>query len=327
MNLWCDATWVVVCAPQVMAERIRRDRQMTQEQVNARLAAQSAVEEKVRRAQVVIDNSGSEDYTLSQVVRALGAIRYQSVRDKSQALGQPPASAPASPVAPVPAESPRPAPIAPKAPPTPPPAAAPTEITAEAISTQSRESPPAPRTQEAPPREAAPWLRTPAKPRLDVEVRRAKRADLQALSNAISKLENRQQPMTRAEALRRLGEGGFRIAVVGDRIVGLATWTAENLVATVREIWTESPEVTPIVLPKLLTLIEGEANALFCEVVLLLIDQSAMTLAAEAQSSGYEKRELSTLHPMWRSVVSERLQPADAIWLKQLREEVTTKPF
>ncbi len=93
-----------------------------------------------------------------------------------------------------------------------------------------------------------------------------------------------------------------------------------------REIWTESADAAPIVLPKLFALIEEEAHELLCEVMLLLIDESALTLSAEALAFGYAQRDLASLHPVWQGVARERLRPNDQIWFKRLRAEITTKP-
>jgi hypothetical protein len=146
------------------------------------------------------------------------------------------------------------------------------------------------------------------------------------VSNAIARRENRTLPLTRAEALRRLGDGGFRIATLGNRIVALATWDAENLVATIRDIWVESGDTAPVVLPKVFGLVEQEARALLCEVVLQLIDGSALTVAAEAKAAGYREADVSSLHPVWQGVARDRLRPSQQIWIKRLRDDITTKP-
>jgi len=159
-----------------------------------------------------------------------------------------------------------------------------------------------------------------------VQVRRARRTDLAALGVALAKVDNRPQPLTRAQVMQRFGERGYRIALVDNRIVALAAWEAENLVATVREIWAESADMAPVALPKLFALIEGEAKELLCEVILLLIDEGAFTLSAEAKAAGYEPREIQTLHPVWQSMARERLRENEQIWFKRLRERITTKP-
>ncbi|MDE3089201.1 MAG: dephospho-CoA kinase [Chloroflexota bacterium] len=304
MHLWCDAVWVVRCAPEAALERVRRDRQMSEADARARLAAQTPVDEKVRTANVVIDNSGDENTTRAQVERAWRAIRRETARDKSAWLF---ATAPLA---------------------TPPAVAQP--------GLRDQSSPAAPdwasgggSFRAAPisqPTQAIAPVPIWAKGESKVEVRRARRSDLDALAVTIAKIGNRAQPLSRADTLKRLGERGYRIAIADGRIVALAAWEAENLVATVREIWAEPGDTSPRAIPQLFALIEGEAKALQCEVVLLLIDENALTISAEALALGYEQQELQTLHSVWQVVATERLHAGDQVWVKRLRTEITTKP-
>jgi hypothetical protein len=146
------------------------------------------------------------------------------------------------------------------------------------------------------------------------------------LSVAFARFDNRHKPLSRGETIQRLGERGYFIVLSEKRIVALASWEAENLVAIVPDTWAESPDTAPLVLPKLFALIEDEARRLLCEVVLLLINESALTLAAEANAVGYAQSELQALHPVWQSVARERLRGGNQIWVKPLREGITTKP-
>ncbi len=179
-----------------------------------------------------------------------------------------------------------------------------------------------------PPVETLAQPSAPVAAKRDIQVRRSRRADLDALSAAIAKHDQRAEPLSRDEALKRLGERGYRIAVADNHIVGLAAWEAENLVACVRELWAESVADGAIALPRLFELIENEARELLCEVVLLLIDAGAPDYIVEqAQASNYELLSPGTLQPVWRQVVQERLQPGDRIWGKRLTTELRTKPF
>ena len=145
---------------------------------------------------------------------------------------------------------------------------------------------------------------------------------------ALAKKEQRDSPLPREETLRRFGEHGYRIAVAENRIVALAAWEAENLVASVREIWTESVEVAEAALPKLLELIENEARELLCEVVLLLIPPVApVDIAVQAHLAGYEIQDFDALHKLWQQAIYERMKTGDQIWGKVLRAELVTKPF
>ncbi len=290
MHSWCDAIWVVKCTPAVQIERVMRERQMSAEDARARLAVQSPLADKLGLAHVVIDNSRDADATRVAVEQAWRAIQPETARDKSEWLFE---------LAPSTAAAESPAQPAMEKP------AAAEQIAASASMPQT-----------------SAWANVAA----DVQVRRARRSDLNTLSIALAKVDNQPQPLSRSQIIQRLGERGYRIAIIENRIVALAAWEAENLVAIVREVWAESADAAPIALPKLLTLIEEDANGLLCEVVLLLIDEAALTLAAEANAAGYALREFQSLQPVWQSVTQERMRPTDRIWFKRLREGMTSKP-
>jgi dephospho-CoA kinase len=63
----CDAVWVVVCELELQLQRLQASRQFTPEQAALRVAAQQAVEDKVRYATAVIINNGSRADLASRV--------------------------------------------------------------------------------------------------------------------------------------------------------------------------------------------------------------------------------------------------------------------
>jgi dephospho-CoA kinase len=66
----CDSVWVVTCRREQQIERLLRHRDLSQEEAVQRVEAQPPQEEKVERADVVIDNSGSLSMTREQVETA-----------------------------------------------------------------------------------------------------------------------------------------------------------------------------------------------------------------------------------------------------------------
>mgnify|MGYP001179464949 FL=1 len=64
----CDEVWVVTCAPEQQLERLRARSGLTREEALRRINAQPPQGEKVRRADVVIDNSGGIEDTRRQVL-------------------------------------------------------------------------------------------------------------------------------------------------------------------------------------------------------------------------------------------------------------------
>ncbi len=308
MNQWCDALWAVTCPADAQIERVARTRSVNADDVRARLAAQGTLDEQLRLADVVIDNGGALEATRAQVTRMWKALRPETAHDKSEWLWN--VLRVETPVAP-------PAPVITV---TPPPTAPDDTITLPPVVA------PAPEIT-APPPTPAPVSVPPVKTLTEFDVRRTRRGDLNALAVAIAKRENRPHPLSHEEALKRFGSGGYRIAIGDGRIVAFAAWEAENLVATVREVWAESSYITLLVLPRLLALIEDEARALLCEVVVVFLEINApLHIIEQTRASGYQIVELNGLHTVWQSIVRERIKPGERIWAKRLRTEMITQP-
>jgi dephospho-CoA kinase len=70
----CDAVWVVTCSPEQQLARLMRTRQMSEAEARQRITAQPPQAEKIARADVVIDNSGSLASTRRQVAQAWARI-------------------------------------------------------------------------------------------------------------------------------------------------------------------------------------------------------------------------------------------------------------
>ncbi len=66
----CDALWVVTCPEAEQVRRLMRERGFTEEEARVRIRAQPPQEEKIRQADVVIDNGGDLEATRRQVEAA-----------------------------------------------------------------------------------------------------------------------------------------------------------------------------------------------------------------------------------------------------------------
>jgi len=74
MNRYCQAVWVVTSPRRVQLERMVASRGLTPSQAALRIDAQPPQEDKIARADVVIDNSRSLRITWRQVLYAWNAI-------------------------------------------------------------------------------------------------------------------------------------------------------------------------------------------------------------------------------------------------------------
>ncbi|HUP27025.1 MAG TPA: dephospho-CoA kinase [Chloroflexia bacterium] len=70
----CDSVWVVTCSREQQIERLVSTRGYSLEEAEMRVNAQSSPELKVKRANIVIDNSGTLEATHQQVEQAWTAF-------------------------------------------------------------------------------------------------------------------------------------------------------------------------------------------------------------------------------------------------------------
>ncbi|PMP81369.1 MAG: dephospho-CoA kinase, partial [Chloroflexus aggregans] len=66
----CDQVWVVTCPVEQQIERLITTRGMSPAEAQARIAAQPPQESRLSRADVIIDNSGTQAQTRAQVEAA-----------------------------------------------------------------------------------------------------------------------------------------------------------------------------------------------------------------------------------------------------------------
>lgn len=81
-----DALWVVTAPYAEQKRRLMQERGMSETDADARLHAQPPLDEKLKRATVVIDNGGSIEELRVQVMRAFVEINPESARDKTALL-------------------------------------------------------------------------------------------------------------------------------------------------------------------------------------------------------------------------------------------------
>jgi dephospho-CoA kinase len=79
MDKLCDQVWVVWVSKETQVERLMERNWLTREEALKRISAQMSLDEKARRADVVIDNNGILAETLSQVVKYYSAVAGQSL--------------------------------------------------------------------------------------------------------------------------------------------------------------------------------------------------------------------------------------------------------
>ncbi|MBO7358887.1 MAG: dephospho-CoA kinase [Clostridia bacterium] len=74
MDALCDETWLISCDEDVQLDRLMERDGMGEDQAKARIASQMSLEDKTRRANVVIDNRGQLDRLYSQLSNQYQAL-------------------------------------------------------------------------------------------------------------------------------------------------------------------------------------------------------------------------------------------------------------
>ncbi len=300
MHEYMDALWVVTAPMEEQKRRLMQERGMSENEADARLRSQPALDDKVKRAQVVIDNGGSIEDTRVQVLRAFVALDPASGGDKIPLLLRWLRLAPSLQTAPQALTQP--------------------VIPETAVQETAAVSIPAAVEPIA-------TVNVSTQPPSEWSVRRAKPSDARMLAELLTRIEERAEPLGRAEMLERLGKYGYWLVRADEHTLALAAWQAENLAAIVRELWVQNVEDAPRALPQLLQAIQDEANSLTCEVVVILVPERAAALAqVAAQAAGYEPTTLDELHKLWRSVIEPLYHEGQVMHAKRLREMVT-KPI
>lgn len=86
----CDSIWVVDTDAGAVVDRLKNHRGMDEEEINARLAHQTPVSEKIKQAHVVIDNSNTRKTTWRQITQAWSAIMedtiFSTIKDDTQKI-------------------------------------------------------------------------------------------------------------------------------------------------------------------------------------------------------------------------------------------------
>ncbi len=149
-----------------------------------------------------------------------------------------------------------------------------------------------------------------------LEVRKALRKDLPAFARLFSLPED--------QALEKLLNRGYIIALKDQEAVGALGWNAENLVASIDEIVVKDRDGS--ILTPMLSALESEASALMCEVAMVALDPES-PMAETFRSCGYSPAEPQALYRPWREEAQKILKEGQTLFIKKLRETVITKPI
>lgn len=269
----CNSNWVVVAPPDSQLKRLVERRKMKPDHAKQRIKAQSSQQEKAKKADIVIDNSGALAKTWTIVKK-----HYTSLTETLSVAPEP---------TPVEAE-PAPASV--------PTSTSPAPVTVVDVG--------------------------------EISIQRAKRNHLPDMAELISVGTQGAIAPDISDMMESLFSRAYIVAMIGDQVVGMIGWQAENLVAGLQDFYILRDDLWPVVGQKMLEKVHEEVDNLSCEVALVFVLNQAGTKPVEfLESQGYEVSESKSLIPDWQQAAVE-WQPEDSILLyKKIREQRIMVPM
>jgi dephospho-CoA kinase len=265
----CHSNWVVTAPPEMQFKRLVERRKMEPAQAQQRIKVQPSQEEKIAKADVVIDNSGDLARTWAFVKK-----QYTNLMQTKTGTTQPMTETSETPVAETPVRTSR-------------------EINLA-----------------------------------NITIRRAKRHDLQAMAELISKSTHGMINPDLNQMMESLFTRAYLVAMAGEYLVGIAGWQTENLIAGLQDFYVLREDMWAAVGQKMLSKIHEEVNSLSCEVSLaFVLNQAGPKPVQFFESQGYEQSESKDLGYMWKDAAME-WQPENSVLLyKKLREQRIMVPM
>jgi dephospho-CoA kinase len=134
--------------------------------------------------------------------------------------------------------------------------------------------------------------------------------------------------MSQDDVMEAFGEKAFMLLQLSEKMVGVAGWQVENLVARTTEFFID-PQVA--IEPALKTLIEEVERAsldLQCEASLLFLPPNLAAHQNTWKQLGYEARSPEALGVQaWTDAAIESAQPNTRLFFKQLRQDRVLRPI
>ncbi len=162
----------------------------------------------------------------------------------------------------------------------------------------------------------------------EIQVRRARPSDAERIAFFVNNARPFERLVAPGEVRDRFGVVGFLLAERDEDIVGLLGWQAENLVARITDflIW---PAVERLVAGRaMISVMESAARELQCEASILFLPRDCSAeLLAFWETFGYKYQEVAALPKAWREAAREVRSVEEQIVMKQLREDLISRPL
>ncbi|HEX9018880.1 MAG TPA: dephospho-CoA kinase [Anaerolineaceae bacterium] len=163
-------------------------------------------------------------------------------------------------------------------------------------------------------------------PQGDLTVVRGRPRDAEAIASLMKRVK-KDGAVLSEDIMDAFGEKAFLLLRIGDRLIGVAGWQVENLVARTSEIILDPAFSAEQLMPPLIQEMERASKDLQCEAALV---SAAPVLAVDKiwKALGYERRTPQSLDvSVWQEAAKEMAQPSQSLYFKQLRVDRVLRPI
>ncbi|HLA99101.1 MAG TPA: dephospho-CoA kinase [Anaerolineales bacterium] len=158
-------------------------------------------------------------------------------------------------------------------------------------------------------------------------VRRAGPRHADEIAAFISRASSGALDVRREDVMEAFGDKAFLLLKRDGRLMGLAGWQVENLVARTDDIYLEPGLPFDQAMQALTLEVERASRELQCEISLLFLPSGFPRQAEILNSLGYHERSLQSLKvSAWQEAASESMPIGAVMYFKQLRKDRVLRP-
>lgn len=160
-----------------------------------------------------------------------------------------------------------------------------------------------------------------------LNIQRAKPGDAAEIATFISRMAAAKPKMSAADVMAAFGEKAYVLVRVDGKIIAVAGWQVENLVARIDEIYLDPTLAMDKTLPSMMQQIEKGSQDLQCEAALLFLPPELAIRDQLWSDLGYQESSIHNLKVRaWQEAAIESLPAGSIMRFKRLREDLVLKP-
>jgi len=159
-------------------------------------------------------------------------------------------------------------------------------------------------------------------------VQRGRPRDSEIIADIVTRLSNGNQKMSKMDVMEAFGDKAFLLLQLNNKVVGLAGWQVENLVARTTDLYIEPTHISDKALETLISEVERASHDLQCEASLVFPLPNLASHETSWKALGYEKRAPESLGVQaWQDAAAESKPPGSVLMFKQLRVDRVLRPI